>query len=319
MTDLPSFITPQNLIEFAGGSLALQKSAAHFRPGSEEWQNRIIADIATDAAPEIGRWLTSQLTSQVLLYQFGHGRRPADAFKLDQDAWDSEFAEALFAFFEPHFELIFPVLETRERAAADWLNEHCADPVVFIADIGTREAIAAAYANTIINAILRMRDTPAKTLSMLGIVPDLTGWPEPAPIVPEPPKKRPPLPRIAPEDGKHVPTLTQAEVEEATQRLKEKEAARKPRGRKKAVAGPNTIHFSGDFLRTLRDCGNLTSKALGEMLGVKATAINNGLQTNSGIIVERSIASGLVAKLNLEAERASLAAAVIMTSLMSAG
>ena len=177
LSALPPCITPQNLVEFAGGVPSILKSAWNYRPGTEKWQHRVLAEISDQARHNVTLWLQSQVDAHMLLHTMQHGQRPAIPGG-DPDHWDDSFQAAFVKFFTPHFELVFPA-ETREEDMCAWLDEKCPNLLEFAADQKLRQRVAASAAAEIVESIMRMRDKPGQRLAMLGIVADDSDWPKP--------------------------------------------------------------------------------------------------------------------------------------------
>ena len=121
---LPTFVTPENLPEFAGGREYLRESGAHLTPGSERWRKYLIAQIQKEATGLISQWLTSQFDSFVSFFTMMHGPRPVNN---DADAWDASFEDELYTALYPHFKAVFPEDETREKQVLNWLARNISD------------------------------------------------------------------------------------------------------------------------------------------------------------------------------------------------
>jgi hypothetical protein len=318
LSALPSYITPQNLVEFAGGTPSILKAAWSFRPGTDRWQERVIAEIYDQGNHNVTLWLQSQVDAHMFLFTMQHGQRPAVPGG-DPDQWDDSFQAAFVKFFTPHFELVFPA-ETREEDTCAWLDEKCPDLLEFAADQKLRQKTACAAASAIVDAILHMRAKPGQLLSMLGIVADDSDWPKPSG---EPKYSEEELARMNAElkaqleavagpshltpaqhalvSGEKLPRTPKVprEPKEPKEPLPPRE--KRARVRKSAITSGG-VHFSSKFIRQLQDESSMTSKEIGEALGTTPCNVNNGI-AGPGLVVGKDAANGLLAAMHGKLQR----------------
>jgi hypothetical protein len=321
LSALPPYITPQNLAEFAGGIPHLLKRAWNFRPGTDRWQERVIAEIYDQGHHNITLWLQSQVDAHMFLFTMQHGQRPTVPGG-DPDQWDDSFQAAFVKFFTPHFELVFPA-ETREGDMCAWLDEKCPNLLEFAADQKLRQRVAASTAAEIVESIMRMRDKPGQRLAMLGIVADDSDWSKPgdAPKYSEEelarmnaelkaqleavagPSHLTPTQRAL-VSGEKIPRTPKVprepkEPKEPKEPLPPRE--KRARVRKTAITSGG-VHFSSEFIRQLRDESSMTSKEIGEALGTTPSNVNNGI-AGPGLVVGKDAANGLLAAMHGKLQR----------------
>ena len=318
LSTLPPCITPRNLADFAGGIPHLLKRAWNFRPGTERWQNYLLAEISDQARHNVTLWLQSQMDAHMLLFTMQHGQRPAIPGG-DPDQWDDSFQDAFVKFFTPHFELVFPA-ETREEDMCAWLDEKCPNLLEFAADQKLRQKTACAAAGAIVDGILHMRDKPGQLLAMLGIVADDSDWPKPSDT---PKYSEEELARMNAElkaqleavagpshltptqralvSGEKLPRAPKVprEPKEPKEPLPPRE--KRARVRKTAITSGG-VHFSPEFIRQLRDESSMTSKEIGEALGTTVSNVNNGIN-GPGLVVGKDAANGLLAAMHGKLQR----------------
>ena len=318
LSTLPSYITPQNLAEFAGGIPSILKAAWSFRPGTDRWQERVIAEIYDQGNHNITLWLQSQVDAHMFLFTMQHGQRPAVPGG-DPDQWDDSFQTAFVKFFTPHFELVFPA-GTREEDMCAWLDEKCPNLLEFAADQKLRQRVAASAAAEIVESIMRMRDKPGQRLAMLGIVADDSDWSKPsdAPKYGEEelarmnaelkaqleavagPSHLTPTQRAL-VSGEKIPRAPKMprEPKEPKEPLPPRE--KRARVRKTAITSGG-VHFSSEFIRQLRDESSMTFKEIGEALGTTSSNVNNGI-AGPGLVVGKDAANGLLAAMHGKLQR----------------
>ena len=240
---LPTYVAPSNLIEFAGGADSLHAKAKHVRPGSERWQSFMIAEIRSESGKAVEQWLYDQLSAHIELLQMMQGPQPVDPAAASR--WDDLFVDELFKFFELHANNMFAEDETRTHDLENWLSRNCRDPLQLLTDLDFRRKVTNQFALETTLAIMNMRDKPGQLLSMLGIVTDASGWPDPAPDAegaPDVPKPRKPHVRRGP---KSVPL--------------------------------DAVNIDAKFIARLRDEKIMLPRDLGILLGLTYTAVANVL------------------------------------------
>lgn len=307
LSALPPCITPQNLVEFAGGIPHLLKRAWNFRPGTERWQNYLLAEISDQAHHNVTLWLQSQIDAHMFLFTMQHGQRPAVPGG-DPGQWDDSFQTAFVKFFTPHFELVFPA-ETREEDMCAWLDKECPNLLEFAADQKLWQKTACAAAGAVVDAILHMRDKPSQLLAMLGIVADDSDWPKPSDApkygeeelarmnadlkaqleaVAGPSHLTPPQRALV--SGEKLPRAPKVPGEPEKPLPPREKRARV----KRTVITSGGVHFNPEFIRQLRDESSMTSKEIGEALGTTVSNVNNGIN-GPGLVVGKDAANGLLA------------------------
>lgn len=306
LSTLPSYITSQNLVEFAGGIPHLLKRAWNFRPGTERWQNYLIAEIEDQAHHNITLWLQSQVEAHLMLFTMQHGQRPSVPGG-DPEEWDDAFQDAFLKFFRPHFDLVDPDEGSREQSMVSWLSVQCPDILDFALDQKLRQKLACALTSAIMSSIRHMRDKPGQYLSMLGIAADDSDWSKPGDA-----------PKYGDEELARMNAELKAQLEAVagpshltpTQRalvsgekrpqrskLEPKEPREKRARAKKGAITSGGVHFSPEFIRQLRDESSMSSREIGEALGTTVSNVNNGIN-GPGLVVGKDAANGLLAAMH---------------------
>jgi hypothetical protein len=278
-------LTPAHLIDFAGGKPAILATATSFRPGSPEWQNRILAETSEKASAPLAKAIVTALGSQIQFFVMMHGPRNAK----DPCEWDGNFERQLYDFMEPFFKFAFSGAGDIAKAAQEWLSEICPAPEALAEDSKFLIEFSGVFANAIISGIYRMKAKPGQLLSLLGIGTEdakADGWPEPgvdeAKAEPEPVKGKP--------------------------------------GRPKKDRGAATnITLDTAYLKKATTSSNYTPKMLGACLGITPISIKKALEGDTpGVSVTPENARMLEHELRTRSEELALIAAQLQESILYA-
>lgn len=266
--------TPGCLVDLAGGKPQILAAAASFRPGSPEWQSRILAEIVEKARGPLTQLLVTALGGQISLFLMMHGARPSS----DPFEWDGNFGGQLYEFMEPNFKFAFSGAHDIDKAAQEWLGEACPAPEALV----DREFLASfcdMFASAIIDGVYRINPKPGQLLAMLGITKTDAcdkDWPEPA-----------------------------AAVAAATpESLAEAGPPKSKRGRKKKDRGAEAnITLDTRYLKKVSESSSYTPKMLSAVLGLTPISLKKAIEGETpGVSASTENAERLAAELRRKGE-----------------
>lgn len=184
-------ITPQNLVEFAGGTGRIFSEVEDFKPGTPRWYEMVLTHIRDYSLDGATVWLANQLAAHNEMFLFVNGEEPANEF-LAQD-WAALLWNSQVEFWGTHLNGILlkkdeATEEEHANKLASWLTKAFAELNKFdlltnlkasLEDYKLRTLICGKAVEVIVYSYLDKKSTAAKTLSMMGVVaPDAHGWPE---------------------------------------------------------------------------------------------------------------------------------------------
>jgi hypothetical protein len=278
---------PTYLIEFAGGKPALLESAKSFRPGSLEWQNRLLAEISEKASGPLAAALNTALAAQIQFFGMMHGPRPAG----DSYDWDGNFERQLLEFMDPFFKYAFSTAHDIDKSAQEWLSQACPAPEQLAEAPEFLAEFCRNFGAATIRGVYQIKAKPGQLLSLLGIGgadASVEGWPEPATAAAEEPVAP------APEKGK-------------------------PGRKKKDRGAAGNITLGTAYLKAVSVSSSYTPKMLGASLGVTPISIKKAIEGETpGISVTPENAKVLEHELRTRSEELALIAKQLQESIVYA-
>lgn len=184
-------ITPQNLVELAGGTGRIFSEVEDFKPGTVRWYEMVLVRIRDYGIDGGTIWLADQLKANNEMFLFTNGEEPTNAF-LAQD-WQEALWNDQVAFWGSHLNGILlkkdeATEEEHANKLASWMTKAFAEVNKFglldnlktsLEDHRLRSVICGKAVEVIVYSFVNEKSTAAKTLSMMGVVaPGAHGWPE---------------------------------------------------------------------------------------------------------------------------------------------
>jgi hypothetical protein len=254
--DNESAIHVHNILHLAGGEQPIfDEIGEHFKPGSPPWYDKCYEVIRDRAILTGVSVLQQELHNNNSTFELFNGKLDEQKSESQKHDWLVQFWENQAAFWMRHMDI---VLKIEKIEVLDWLreffghNDIYADLRNMAIDEKVQLNLCKDAATQIITTILEMRNTRAKALSMIGVVPPPdANWPKPRTdysdhevgefMIPPMTDEQPAIKRKPGRPKGYSPTKTPKEPKEPNEKQQ-----RKKRG--EDYVGPNAISLSGETM-----------------------------------------------------------------------